>query len=296
LSAKLLLPRRGEYSPSRKKLSSQRFSPERASHLRTTVIVPAYNEAGRITNVLNTVAQAHLVDEIIVVTDGCSDTTADEARGFGARVARGEVLHPSGEPSTVPIRVLELPQNVGKGGAMTYGAHRTEAEVLLFLDADLIGLQADQVDALLEPMLRRDVEKRADMALGLFGAARGGIMGWWLGVCHRNIAAITGQRAIRRDVFLAVPGLTRSRFGVETAITRYVCSVWKLRTENVSLHNVTHPLKEEKIGVFRGFKHRMEMYFQIVKYIIFDTISHSASSEQREKTLQMRKRFSDNKL
>jgi glycosyltransferase involved in cell wall biosynthesis len=296
LSAKLPLPRRGEYSSSQRKTLSDRFSPERAPHLRTAAVIPAYNEAGRITNVLSTIAQARLVDEIVVVTDGCSDSTADEARGLGARLARGEVLHATGEPSTIPLRVLELPQNIGKGGAMTYGAHRTEAEVLLFLDADLIGLRPEQVDSLLEPMLRRDVEQRADMTLGLFGAARGGIMGWWLSVCHRKWDGITGQRAIRRDVFLAVPGLTRSRFGVETAITRYVRCVWKLRTENVTLHNLTHPMKEEKIGLVRGFKHRMEMYLQIVGYQIFDTVSHSASSEQRAKTVQMRKRFSNDKV
>jgi len=264
-----------------------------APDLKTAVIVPAYNEAGRITNVLKAIAASRLVDEIIVVTDGCDDSTPDEARGFAARLASGEMRpdHDGAKSDPVPLRVFELEHNIGKGGAMTYGAHRTEADVLLFLDADLIGLQVQQVDAMLEPMLHPDPEQRADMALGLFEGARGGALGWWLGVCHRKVAAITGQRAIRRDVFLAVPGLTRSRFGVETAITRYVRHSWKLRVCNVPLGGVTHPLKEEKIGVWRGFRHRTAMYGEIAAYIVFDGLRNNASMRHRQQTLQMRERF-----
>jgi glycosyltransferase involved in cell wall biosynthesis len=267
-----------------------------ARQLKTALIVPAYNEAGRITNVLKVIACAHLLDEIIVVTDGCADSTADEARGFSARLKRGELKGADGQTCEVPLRVLELEQNIGKGGAMTYGAHRTEADVLLFLDADLIGLESPQVDALLEPMLRLDRAARADMTLGLFGGARGGIFGWWMAMCHRKFPAITGQRAIRRDVYLAVPGLTRSRFGVETAITRYVRNVWKLRVEDVPMYGVTHPLKEEKIGLLRGFRHRAAMWSEIFAYLILDTLSHNASARRRESTLQMRERLSNNKL
>ena len=254
--------------------------------LRCAAIVPAYNEAGRITNVLKSISQAQTVDEIVVVTDGCEDTTADEARGFAARFKEKNPNSP------LQIRVLELEQNLGKGGAMRHGALHCTAPILLFLDADLIGLEPHQVDDLLAPMRTERPEERADMALGLFGAARGGIVGWWLSVCHRKVAAITGQRAIRRDVFLAVPGLTESRFGVETAITRYVRHAWKLKVAEVFLDGVTHPLKEEKIGIWRGARHRAAMYTEIVTYIVVDNVRHSASSRRRAEVLLMRERFS----
>lgn len=251
--------------------------------LRAAAIVPAYNEAGRIGDVLRAIAATQLIDEIIVVTDGCSDSTAEEARGVAARA--NELFE-----REIPFRVFELQQNIGKGGAMAYGAHRTDADVLLFLDADLIGLKSQQIDALLQPTLEENAEKRADMTLGLFGTPRGGVFGWWLGFCHRNVAAITGQRAIRRDVFLAIPDLTRSRFGVEIAITRYV-HAWKLRVEGVPLHNVTHPIKEEKIGIFKGMRHRINMYGEIIFYVIGDTVRNCFSEPHRHQTLKMRERF-----
>jgi glycosyltransferase involved in cell wall biosynthesis len=231
------------------------------------------------------------VDEIIVVTDGCDDSTADEARGIAARLARGEVKRADKSTCEVTMRVFELEDNLGKGGAMTYGALRTEADVLLFLDADLIGLVAEQVDAMLEPTLSPDPDLRADMVLGLFGAARGGLLGWWLSWCHRNLAAITGQRAIRRDVFLAVPDLTTSRYGVETAITRYVYA-WHLRVVQTALDNVTHPLKEEKIGIWRGLMRRFGMYGQIGTTAVLFSIRNNASMQKRRETMQMRERFS----
>lgn len=262
------------------------------SRPQTAAVIPAFNEAGRITSVLKVIAQAALVDEIIVVTDGCNDSTADEARGFMARLARGEVRREDKSMCRTQMRVFELEENIGKGGAMTYGALRTQAEVLLFLDADLIGLRPEQVDALLEPTVRTNANERMDMVLGLFGAARGGLLGWWLSWCNRNIAAITGQRSIRRDVFLAVPDLTSSRYGVEAAITRYVYA-WQLRVSQAALDNVTHPLKEEKIGVWRGFWRRMGMYNEILSYIMVDSIRNNASEKRRRETTRMRQRFSD---
>lgn len=253
---------------------------------KVAAIVPAYNEAGRIGDVLRAIAGAKLVDEIIVVTDGCTDSSAEEARGVAARVET--LFH-----RPLSVRVFELEQNLGKGGAMAYGVHRTDAEVLLFLDADLIGLRSEQVDSLVEPMLVPEVSERAIMTLGLFGTPRGGIFGWWLGVCHRHYAAITGQRAIRRDVFLAIPKLTHSRFGVEIAITRHV-QAWKLKIVGVTLNDLTHPIKEEKIGLFKGLRHRINMYGEIYFYVFADVIRNWVSESHRHKNLQMRERFTGN--
>lgn len=218
---------------------------------RVAAVIPAYNEEERVVDVVSTIARSSRVDEILVVTDGCTDDTAGRVRAWLSSRGAGET----------PVQLFELKQNIGKGGAMAHGAHVADAEILLFLDADLIGLQPHQVDELLAPMLRE--EKPADMVLGLFGAIRGGILGWWLSYCHRTFAFMTGQRAIRRDLFLAVPGLTRSRFGVESAITCFVQSDPELRVDYTYLHAVTHPIKEEKLGPWRGFRKRTRMYREV---------------------------------
>jgi glycosyltransferase involved in cell wall biosynthesis len=250
---------------------------------RVAAIVPAYNEAGRISAVLDVISRARSVDEILVVTDGCTDGTNDEVTAWLA--GREAVERPV-------ARLFALTQNIGKGGAMTYGAHRTDADVLLFLDADLIGLRPEQVDELLQPTLMED--NPADMALGLFGSVRGGILGWWLGFCHRFTPSITGQRAIRRDLFLEVPGLTHSRYGVEAAITRFVTSDPTLRTDYVYLHSVTHPIKEEKQGAWKGFRNRMRMYTEIGSYLIGDSCQRQTNqirARYREGALRLRERL-----
>ena len=171
---------------------------------------------------------------------------------------------------------------------MAHGAHRTDAEILLFLDADLIGLRASQVDEMLAPMLRE--QSPADMTLGLFGAVRGGPLGWWLSWCHRATPSITGQRAIRRDLFLSTPGLTRSRFGVEAAITKWVQSDPELRVDYVYLHSVTHPIKEEKLGLIRGSRNRMRMYRDIGQTLFAD-VARQQAALRREKALRWLERL-----
>jgi len=249
------------------------FSPPRVC-----AVVPAFNESGRVCDVLETISGASSVDEMICVTDGCTDDTAAQVAAWMA--ARSE-------NSPVKARLFALEHNIGKGGAMAHGAHHTDCEVLLFLDADLLGLLPAQVDEMLAPMLRE--ENPADMTLGLFGAVRGGLLGWWLSFCHRAVPSITGQRAIRRDVFLGVPGLTRSRFGVEAAISSHVWSDPSLRFDHVYLHSVSHPIKEEKLGALRGFRNRMRMYRDISRTLLAAKTRHEAA-QQREKMLLRREK------
>ena len=240
---------------------------------RVAAIIPAYNEANRVVAVLETIANSPSVGEVLCVTDGCSDDSAAQVAAFIA--ARDD--------AATSVRLFELTCNIGKGGAMAHGAHHTDAEILLFLDADLIGLQSSQVDEMLEPMLREF--DPADMTLGLFGAVRGGPLGWWLSWCHRATPSITGQRAIRRDLFLSTPGLTRSRFGVEAAITRWVQSDPSLKVDFVYLHSVTHPIKEEKLGLIRGSRNRMRMYRDIGQTLISD-VARQQTAIRREKALR----------
>ena len=205
--------------------------------MRIAAVVPAYNEEARIGEVLRALLAAPELAEIVVVNDGSRDGTAAVARQFRT------------------VRALDLPENRGKGAAMRCGALAAKAEVLLFLDADLIGLRPQHVSDLLRPVLCRD----AEMTVGVF---RGGRLATDLS--HFLVSYISGQRALSRELFLAIPGITAARSGVETTITRYV-KRRGLRVRNVAMHGVTHPMKEEKLGTLPGFKARLKMYWEIGK-------------------------------
>ena len=201
-------------------------------------IIPAYNEETRIRAVLQTLTASPLVGEVIVVDDGSSDGTAQAA-------------------SSVPgVRVVSLPRNGGKGGAMREGATRTEADVLLFFDADLIGLTPQHVSDLLAPIHAGE----SVMAMGIFKGGR-----LWTDMAQFFAPAITGQRAIKRDIFLRIPDLETVGYGIELAINDYVHSQGLIR-KDVTLRGVTHPMKEEKLGWARGAASRARMYWQMLLF------------------------------
>jgi len=208
--------------------------------LKVAAIVPAYNERERIGAVLEAIKSAKLVDEIVVVSDGSTDGTYELVSGDSG------------------LRAINLTPNRGKGGALTVGAQSTDADVLLFLDADLIGLDGAKVDSMVEPMRAG----RADMVVGLFKGGR-------LSTDFAQVIApyITGQRALFRETFLSISKLDDVRSGVELAITKYARS-HRLRVERVVLAGCTHTMKEEKLGPIKGFVSRVRMYLDIGKVLL----------------------------
>ena len=206
--------------------------------MKTAAIIPAYNEEGRIAAVLRALTTTAAVDEVIVVNDGSTDGTAEAAKAISG------------------VHVFTLPRNQGKGGAMREGALHTDAEILLFLDADLMGLTERHVHDLLAPVC----SGQAAMAMGIFKGGR-----LWTDMAQFFAPAITGQRAIRREVFLQIPDLESVGYGIELAINDYVHRQGLTR-EDVTLRGVSHPMKEEKLGWARGAASRWRMYRQMLKF------------------------------
>jgi len=75
---------------------------------------------------------------------------------------------------------------------------------------------------------------------------------------------LSGQRAIKRQFLENIEEMEISRFGVEIALNRHA-EKNKLRVVNVPLENMSHVMKEEKLGLIRGFYARLKMYFDILK-------------------------------
>jgi glycosyltransferase involved in cell wall biosynthesis len=204
--------------------------------LRVSAVIPAYNEATRLPAVLEAVTSATGLDEVWVVSDGSTDDTYEVAASFPG------------------VRALRLPRNRGKGAAMVAGAEAAStADVILFLDADLIGLTPEHVSALVEPV----VEGRADMAVGVFRGGR-----FLTDLAQRITPCISGQRCMLRAAFLDAAHVAGLRSGVEVALYAFARDTG-LRIVDVPLSGITHPMKEEKLGPVRGFAARMKMYGEI---------------------------------
>lgn len=203
-------------------------------------IVPAYNEADRIAKVLKAACLASTVTEVIAVSDGSLDATARRA---------GEV------PG---VTVIDLKKNVGKGGAMAAGVRATKAQIIVFIDADLEGLKPEHIDAIVRPVL----EGRGDVCVGLFRDGK-----TWSDAAQRVSPFLSGQRAMRREVFEAVAYPDELRFGIEVALNT-AARKRRAKTVRVLLHGVSNAHKEQKMGMMKGTAARLRMYGEITQAMV----------------------------
>lgn len=203
-----------------------------------SVIIPAFNEERYLSGVISPLKEIELISQIIVVSDGSTDNTVSIARQWG-------------------VQVIELENNIGKGGAMAIGLREAREEIVLFLDADLIGLTKRHIYDLIYPVYSDE----ADMSIGIFDNGR-------LATDVAQVIApfLSGQRCLKKKWLEQLPNMVDAGFGVETAITIYAYQN-NLRVKEVTMSDMSHIMKEEKLGFIRGFAYRMKMYWEIAKNV-----------------------------
>ena len=171
-----------------------------------SIIMPAYNEASAIGEVLDRLIPTANENrwEVIVVDDGSNDGTGKIAEEHGAKV----LTHPS---------------NRGYGASLSTGVRATDADVVVFIDSDG---QQDQNDIprLLEHIGQYDMVAGArtkDSHIDLHRRPGKKILKWFADyLAKEKIPDInSGLRAFRRDVLLRYLHLMPKGFSFSTTST-----------------------------------------------------------------------------
>ena len=211
--------------------------------MRVSFLIPAYDEAATIGEVLERIAALDLDAQVIVVDDGSRDATAAIAEAAGATVIRQA--------------------NQGKGAAIRRAIREADGDIAVIQDADMEYDPAD-VPALIEPIVRG----AADVVFG--SRLRGGkpqraFLFWHL-VGNRFLSLVTnalfnttlsdmetGYKAFRTEILRSLD-LRENGFGIEPEITGKVCKR-KLRIYElpISYYGRTHD-EGKKITWRDGFR------------------------------------------
>ena len=185
--------------------------------MRVSFVIPAYNEAETIGEVLDRIDALALDRQIVVVDDGSVDATADVVERWAA--ARDGV-------------VLVRQRNGGKGAAVRAAVPHVDGDIAVIQDADMEYDPAD-VPALIEP-IERGV---ADVVYGsrLSGGRPQRAYLFWHLVGNKALSLLTGvlfnttlsdmetgYKALRADVLRSLD-LRESDFAIEPEITAKVC-------------------------------------------------------------------------
>lgn len=161
---------------------------DRLASVRILVVLPTYQEAANIADVLRAVRTFTPEADILVVDDSSPDGTAHVAKTVGAGLGR------------VDVRIR--PAKAGLGPAYTEGFREAALrgyEVVAVMDSDL------SHDAAVLPELLAEVEAGADLAIGSRYVPGGSVADWaW----HRRLLSNLGNRYTTWALGLAVGDAT----------------------------------------------------------------------------------------
>ncbi|HVG19973.1 MAG TPA: glycosyltransferase family 2 protein [Blastocatellia bacterium] len=240
--------------------------------MKISVVIPVYNEAATIAELISRVQGVDIPKEVIVVDDGSTDGTRESLALLEKRYDN--------------LRVFLQAKNSGKGAALRMGFRQATGDFVLVQDADL---EYDPTDypALLKPL----VEGKADVVYGsrFLTTKEHRVLFFWHSVGNRLLTLIsnmftdlnltdmeTGYKAFRREVIQAIK-LEQDRFGFEPEVTVKIARM-KLRIYEVGISYYGRTYEE---GKKIGWKDGVKALWCILKYSIKTPVTRYQSAEQK---------------
>ena len=227
--------------------------------MKLSVIIPVYNEADTVRDIVNQVRSLPLDLEVILIDDGSTDGTRE--------ILRNEI---DGKLA----QVVYQDRNRGKGAAVRAGLEHVTGEVVVIQDADLEYEPEDLLD-----LLRPIEKKKADVVYGsrfvsgkehrvlLFWHSVGNRFLTLLSNCFTNLNLTdmeTCYKMFRTDIIRQIT-LEQDRFGFEPEVTAKVarlgCRIFEV--------GISYSGRDYTQGKKIGWKDGVVAIWCIIKYGLF---------------------------
>lgn len=204
---------------------------------KVSCIICAYNEEPRIGNVIKDILNHPLLDEILIVDDGSSDDTSRESLKFEG------------------IKVIRHEKNLGKARSMLDGCNNSKNDLVMFLDADLVGLTHDNITELVKPVQDGLVDMTMTMCKYDF------VVNAFIKLLGAEI--LSGERVLKKEIAKKILK-NATEYSAEIQMNQHILDN-NLKFIAVNWQNVTAILKRKKEGTKGGISHNISVFKQLVK-------------------------------
>jgi glycosyltransferase involved in cell wall biosynthesis len=224
-----------------------------------SVIMPVYNEAKTVEEVIRKVLEQAEVAELITVNDASTDGTGDVLRELAKSLPK--------------MKVFEHAVNQGKGAALRTGISHATAPYVIIQDADL-EYEPEEYPILLKPIL----SGKADVVFGsrFIGGEAHRVLYFWHSIGNQFLTLLSNMftnlnltdmetcyKVFRREIIQSIT-IEENRFGFEPEITAKVAKTnVRIYEVAVSYHGRTYA-EGKKIG----WKDGISAIRCILKYVI----------------------------